>query len=446
MARAAFADDLFSLSGTHEGFQRDADVVSAFALFATMDISPGKLRATWVRNSSSEVPGRPEFLLHGRGWTPLPVAFCDRPFKHLGVLQSGKRGGDDTFGQVHRDLQLVCLRLGNLGLSPEATWDCLYKAIYPKILYVIRFMAWPLSRYGKLDKPINKLLRRVTLNGRSYPSVLLYLPQSEGGLGFCSLSAMAQERKLKLLSKLEWGDARHRHTASSLLGRALRGVGVLSSQGRCCPLRSDHRPDLGSEVWWISSLLEWLQVAGLTLTINGPEWQEGRRPLFLSQRSSESVPLLEMYRALLEAGVTTAAEWQSLSGQGCPAFPRELSSMVQAGGEIDARPGQFWIARGDRGEAMDGAVVELLSFRSTMGVEEVSVLFWRPRQRARLRCPAEAAVGDKLEQGGADTSSSHRGRRHRSGSLSRIFLGQKAPHWSIPHGREARLEAPPCCG
>ena len=225
--RAAFADDLFSLRGTFEGFQRDADIVSAFALFATMTISSHKLRATWVRNSVSHVAGRSEFVLHGKKWAPLPVSFCDRPFKHLGVLQSGRRGGDDTFAQVHRELQSICLRLGNLKLSPEATWDCLFKAVYPRILYTIRFMAWPLARYERLDRIVSKLLRRITLNGTSYPTALLYLPQSEGGLGFQSLSALAQERKMSLLLKLEWGSSLHRHTAASLLGRALRGLGSI---------------------------------------------------------------------------------------------------------------------------------------------------------------------------------------------------------------------------
>ena len=116
----------------------------------------------------------------------------------------------------------------------------------------------------------------------------------------------------------------------------------------------------------------------MTLAINGPDWPEGRRPLFLHRRIAEAVPLVESYRALLEAGVTTASEWQSLSGHGCPTFPQDLALLLQSKGEIDARPGQFWIARGERGDAMGGAVVELLSFRSKAGVEEVSVLFWTP--------------------------------------------------------------------
>ena len=98
-----------------------------------------------------------------------------------------------------------------------------------------------------------------------------------------------------------------------------------------------------------------------------------------------------------------------LLGNGCPAFPRELAHMVQLRGEIDVRPGQFWIARGPSGEALSGAVVELLSFRSKGGIEETSVLFWRPCTKVRPRCPAEAAMGDLLEQGGADSVSRHRG-------------------------------------
>ena len=363
-SRTAFADDLFSLSGTLRGFQRDADVVSAFAIFTTMMISPSKLRASWVRHSRAQLQGGSSFLIHGAGWVPVEVQFTDYPFKHLGVVQSPSGLDSDQYDAVLRRLDTACVRLAYLDLTPEAKWECLYKKIYPQVLYSMRFMAWRLEKYHSLDRIVSRFLRRITNNMPGFPDSLLYLPRAHLGMGFKRLSDIAHHRKLTLLRKMEWGDHHHRHIASSLLGRALRGIGVYSSQGREVLLRSDSRYDLLSETWWVTSLLEWLSFNKMALRVNGDPWDPGRRPLFLSPDVDVLLVDRLNYQHLISSNVSTGAELHCLTGFQGGQFPEEFRPHVQPHGCVDVRPGQFWIARGPMGRAENGVVCEIIGFDS----------------------------------------------------------------------------------
>ena len=305
-SRMAFADDFLSAAGTHEGLQKEANVVSAFALFSTMVISTAKLRASRVMWGTASHPGDDSFVVHGPGWTPVIVPFTDRPIKNLGVLQSTGGDGYDHYVAALRLVREACSRIGRCELSAEARWDCLYKQVYPQLLYSARFAPWRLSRFREIDGVISSLLRLITRNMRGFPAHLLYLPQSNGGLGFKRFSDLAQERKLKILLRLEWGSSEAKHIASSLIGRSLRGIGVYSTQGHATDLRADSLSDLESPTWWITSLLEWLDEKGLTLRVNGTEWAHESRPIFLV--SEDPLPSKEDYQALYSLGISLPGE------------------------------------------------------------------------------------------------------------------------------------------
>ena len=170
-----------------------------------------------------------------------------------------------------------------------------------------------LRNYERLDKIVSKMLRIITLNQRSFPSALLYMSKVQGGLGFKRLSDVAHERKLAALLRLEWGSVSDRHLAKSLLGRALRGLGVTCSHGYYVPLRSDSLPEMESPTWWITSLLESLQRQGFTLHINGPNSGLDKRPLFLEAYGPGVEGVKATYQWLLDHNVTTLAEKAGLS-------------------------------------------------------------------------------------------------------------------------------------
>jgi len=103
--------------------------------------------------------------------------------------------------------------------------------------------------FKELDREVSKLLCKATRNQASFPASLLYIPRSMGGLGVKRLSDTIHQRKMSALLRLEYGSPGDRHLAESLLGRALRGIGVTCSHGFDMPLRSDYLKDLRSDKW-----------------------------------------------------------------------------------------------------------------------------------------------------------------------------------------------------
>ena len=406
--RTAFADDLFSMIGSYDGFQTDADIVSAFALFSTMTISSSKLRASRIQWGAAERPGLDHFVVRGPGWIPLTVQFSGEPFKHLGIIQSPHGGGGEQFDISMRLLRSQCTSLVRQHIAAEAIWDCLFKKVYPQHLYVARFAPWRLRQFRELDKEVSKCLRTKTLNQSSFPSALLYIPRALGGLGFKRLSDLVHERKLSALLRLECGSSDDRHLAESLLGRALRSLGVTCSHGYGASLRSDYLGDLSSDTWWSTSLLEWLEERGLTLFINGPDAPPDRRPLFLVEPGPGVEGAKTTYQWLLAQNITTEMERKgfvtatglSTGGGAGPPVPTL---------NLDIRPGQLWIARGARGLASTGRVVEIMGFVGTGQERKISVLFWMRTGKRRENPGRESRATDLVEMGGNDMSGHHRG-------------------------------------
>ena len=264
---AAYADDLFSLCGTHEAFQRSADIVSAFSLLTGMTIAVPKLRAFRLQWGNASLPGSDHFYMHERGWSPRLVLLPNNgSFKHLGIVHDLAGDGRSQFEELLAHVKASCESLRNARFNADTKWTALYTKVYRKILYSIRLAPWPLQWYEELERPISSLLRRITRNFPSFPQRLLYLPKKYGGLGFKSLVDLAQERKLVLLQKLSLGTPYQRHTASSLVSRPLRDSSAVPSG--CPTLQVPLGAGTGCS-FWASSLLEWLRSKGMTLRLAG---------------------------------------------------------------------------------------------------------------------------------------------------------------------------------
>ena len=204
---AAYADDLFSLCGTHAAFQRSADIVSAFSLLTGMTIAVPKLRAYRLQWGNASLPGSDHFYMHENGWAPRRIPLPnDGTFKHLGVVHDLIGDGRSQFEELLVHVRMSCDSLARSRLTADTKWNALYSKVYNRILYSMRLAPWPLQWYEELERPISALLRSMTGNLPSFPQHLLYLPKRLGGLGFKSLVDLSHERKLLLQAPgAAWG-------------------------------------------------------------------------------------------------------------------------------------------------------------------------------------------------------------------------------------------------
>ena len=60
--------------------------------------------------------------------------------------------------------------------------------------YIAQFTPWTATTIATLDLPLNKLFRRLSENMPTFPTRLLYLPTSHGGLGLPRLSKYVNMR------------------------------------------------------------------------------------------------------------------------------------------------------------------------------------------------------------------------------------------------------------
>jgi hypothetical protein len=149
----------------------------------------------------------------------------------------------------------------------------------------------------------------------------------------------------------------------------------------------------------VTSLLEWLEESGLTLRINGPEWDHGSRPIFLVSR--DLLPAKDEYQTLYSTGISLPGELRGYRLTDADAGDAPVE-------ELALRPGQLWVARGEAGLATEGCAHEILSFGAgddDSGTVMISTLLWKGRSvRAR-----ELAAGDRIDTGGLNVVTWHRG-------------------------------------
>ena len=98
--------------------------------------------------------------------------------------------------------------------------------------YTAQFTPWTSTDLPDLDIPLNKLFRRLSGNMPTFPTQLLYLPASMGGLGLPRLSTYVNTRK--------WCMAQRALLQTGNTGWARTGVGAWAARGRSL------RPGVGS--------------------------------------------------------------------------------------------------------------------------------------------------------------------------------------------------------
>ena len=224
-----YADDLVSTASTLQGLQRQADIVSAFAICFDMEISVSKLRlARFGRPSAplSPLQAAPEALIiHGRTWSPQRVEVkCGGTIKMLGMTF-------DIQGPQRTQAAATKLRLAR-----ASTILCAQRAVDNAVLtasvssltrasYTAQFTDWSADDLTELDTALNRLFRRASNNMPTFPTRLLYLPASHGGMGLPRLSTYVNLRKWSMAQRAMTHDNNTAHAVHGLLDRAARASG-----------------------------------------------------------------------------------------------------------------------------------------------------------------------------------------------------------------------------
>ena len=91
--------------------------------------------------------------------------------------------------------------------------------------YTAQFTAWSAGDLTELDTALNRLLRRASNNMPTFPTRLLYLPTSQGGLGLPRLSTYINLRKWSMAHRAMTQDNNTAHAVHRLMDRAARASG-----------------------------------------------------------------------------------------------------------------------------------------------------------------------------------------------------------------------------
>ena len=178
-----YADDLVSTSRSLHGLQRQADIISAFALCFNMEISVGKLRLAVFGRRHQQLSAPEVLTIYGGQWTPQMVPVKDTgTIKMLGMTF-------DIHGPQHTQAQATILRIGRASAilgAQRAVDNAVLTATVSSLTrasYTAQFTDWTAAALPALDTKFNQLYRRLSGNMPTFPTRLLYLPASSGGLG-----------------------------------------------------------------------------------------------------------------------------------------------------------------------------------------------------------------------------------------------------------------------
>ena len=325
----AYADDLLSLQGDIQSLQTKADLVSGFCIFAGLTLATDKFRAFAVNWGNEHVDVGTVITLHTEGWLPTIVRLQhDGTFKHLGILWdmhlSNEQQRTHTLGYLKTALAYVCAKRA----SNTCKYLAITKCIIPKIIYTAKFMSWTLQQYEELEQPISAAYRKIAKHLPGFPTALLYVERSDGGMGFTSLSDAVQQAKLALHQRLS-ATPDGCHVASSLFARAfaMRGQGLLVN------IRARLWHTDWSSTVWATSLIQWMEGHGYWLEATGS-------PTDAASSSHAMQVDLTDWTKIAHEGLHTCAE------------------ITQEDSEVRLRAGQCWT---DEDNAKHGKVFEIIN-------------------------------------------------------------------------------------
>ena len=265
-----FADDILSLLASHQSLQRTADVVSAFSIMTGIRVSWHKFRCLHIQNGNAGRAQSPDTLMvHTIHWDNVQLApiATSGDLKHLGVVLDVALLNLTQLG-VTMDHLIEC---SDLTMSKSSSMEAKYvhasRSTLIQMVYYSKYMNWTPKQWASLEKRLNTFYRRLTRNMTSYPSLMLNVDKTHGGLGLQNFLDLVNENKLRLVFMMMGHSVDTCHDISSLLGRSMASAGTFCSASTKCPVHESL--NLDDERWWITSLIQYLKTANVFLEKNG---------------------------------------------------------------------------------------------------------------------------------------------------------------------------------
>ena len=319
--QSAYVDDILSILFSSQDLQREADIVSAFTIISSMEISIPKLKAYRFNWGNPNIPGVQNFTVHTAGWIPNIVQLASSgAFKYLGLWIDNDLQHQNQFEITKQQLLLLCDQIICAKIKPEAKLRVISASLFPKIIYSTKFASWFLSQYQELDRIMDRTFRVITKCLPTTSKHLLHMKAEHGGLELPKLSTTINERKLKLLQRLDQQSYYRKATVQSLIGRGAR------SQGHILPVGYGTSLTAPLYSWWITSLTQELSLNGMSLTIHG---------IGSNNIVNHSV---YQWKTLLTPGLKAASVSQGEPGV---SLLTEMSNSIE---NIPLRVGQVWAA------------------------------------------------------------------------------------------------------
>ena len=143
--------------------------------------------------------------------------------------------------------------------------------ILSKARYAAKFSSWSLHVLQDIDSIFSKHYRRLFSLLPGFATELLYAPKAMGGHGLIRFSDAVNTEKHSLMHKSLDSKGATRQAMLGLLHRARRVAGGATHPGVASPIplfTDSTRPTRDNSLW-ASSLVEWLGLAGLSLSTGG---------------------------------------------------------------------------------------------------------------------------------------------------------------------------------
>jgi hypothetical protein len=264
--RSAYADNLADCVYSIEAQRRQALWVSAFCAATGLKISVGKI-VTVVLNAPLSQPGDAleTMTIYYSQWQhwEIDLVHTTKLVKYLGVEISMDGKDDRAYQWVENRLSQAISALTLRKGDGESKMQVLRFSIMPKIHYRASMANWRLARYRELDCILARGVSSFMGTWKMYSTELIFLLTAQGGIGCPRISDLAQEYK--------WSSLQRALTLGGQPGRAARGLIERGARRNETPLVEGQPFKIsppGTKTaghCFIDSLLEWAQVAGLTL-------------------------------------------------------------------------------------------------------------------------------------------------------------------------------------
>jgi hypothetical protein len=260
VADIVYADDILTLSATYEGLQRKAEAISGFMIAAGMHMSPNKFCGFSINWGNERMVMEQEISVYGEGWKAVKVPLSpDGCFKHLGVLWDMDLRNVGQFELLKQKLSSIIAHICTRKAAADTKWRVIYSSIFPMIGYHGQYMGWSLQQYRELDRILAQGLRRITKNQSGYPTALVFLPATLGGLGFSSLVDSIHKRKTNAIWNLY--RAGLGAVADMLLGR----YGDANDRTVITGMMTVFTSQRSDQVVWATSIIEWWDEIGVKI-------------------------------------------------------------------------------------------------------------------------------------------------------------------------------------